>query len=44
MENGQLNNRELFNDRLKLYRHKYGLGPEDGDEQEIDMDSKPVEK
>jgi hypothetical protein len=44
VEKGQLSNSKLFNDRLKLYRSTYGLGPTDGDESEDEAEApeKPI--
>lgn len=43
VEKGQLSNKELYRDRLRLYREKYHLGPVGSDDEEIEEDSVPVE-
>lgn len=35
VESGQLASKELYRDRLKLYRHKYGMGPDEESEPEV---------
>ena len=37
VEKGQLSNKELYRDRLRLYREKYHLGPTDSDDEAEDL-------
>ena len=41
VDKGQLANKELYRDRLRLYREKFHLGPVDADES--DEEEEPVE-
>lgn len=43
VEKGQLSNKELYRDRLRLYREKYHLGPVGSDDEEPEEDNGPVE-
>jgi len=37
VDKGQLSNKELYRDRLRLYREKYHLGPTDSDDEAEDL-------
>jgi serine/threonine-protein kinase SRPK3 len=43
VEKGQLSNKELYRDRLRLYREKYHLGPTGSDDEEEDEPQAEVE-
>ena len=44
VEKGQLSNKELYRDRLRLYREKYHLGPTDSDDEAEDLQETEVKK
>lgn len=47
VEKGQLSSKEIYRDRLSLYRHKYHLGPvdqESSEEETIIQEKKPESK